>query len=238
MTHNRLVGMSRTFSSQGETSARSVTQSRLEVVSAMKIQELTQKIYQDGVEKAKQEEKTILESAHKEAERLLSDARRESERIVGEAERAAGEVKDRLNAEIELAAEQGLSLLRQRVSDLLVDSVLKTATHTTLEDKPFVESLIRTVVEKWDISQTSLDLSIVLPESERTRFEEFFQTRAKALLDKGLEVKFSTRMSGGFVIGPKDNSYKLTFEERDFVEFFKSFLRQRTKEILFPGQKG
>ena len=93
MTHNRLVGMSRTFSSQGETSARSVTQSRLEVMSAIKIQELTQKIYQDGVEKAKQEEKTILESAHKEAERLLSDARQESERIVGEAERAAGEVR-------------------------------------------------------------------------------------------------------------------------------------------------
>lgn len=204
----------------------------------MKIQELTQKIYQDGVEKARQEEKEILDSARTEADRLLSDARSEAERIVSDAERAAADVKSRLNSEIELAAEQGLSLLRQKVGDLLVNASLEPAVHSTLEDKAFVEQLLREVVTKWDTGQTSLDLSLVLPEGDRARFEDFFKQRAKDLLDKGLDVQFSGRMKSGFLVGPKDGSYKLSFEESDFVEFFKSFLRQRTKEILFPGKKG
>jgi V/A-type H+-transporting ATPase subunit E len=202
----------------------------------VKIQELTQKIYQEGVEKAKQEEKTILEKARKEAEDMVAAARSESARIVQEAEQAAKDSRNKLTAEIELAAQQGLSLLRQKVSDLLVDSTLKPAVAAAMDDKNFVESLIRAVVEKWDTGQTSLDLSLVLPESDQKRFEDFFKSKAKDLLDKGLEVKFAARMSGGFVVGPKDSSYKLSFDEADFVEFFKSFLRQRTKEILFPGK--
>ncbi|HUX20597.1 MAG TPA: hypothetical protein VMW69_05105 [Spirochaetia bacterium] len=202
----------------------------------MKIQELTQKIYQDGVEKAKEEEKTILEKARKEAEDMVASARTEAARIVQEAEKAAKDAKDKLTAEIELAAQQGLSLLRQKVSDLLVHSTLKPAVSAAMADKDFVESLIRAVVEKWDTGQTSLDLSLVLPETDQKRFEEFFRSKAKDLLDGGLEVKFAARMSGGFVVGPKDSSYKLSFDEADFIAFFKSFLRQRTKEILFPGK--
>jgi len=202
----------------------------------MKIQELTQKIYQDGVEKAKQEEKTILENARKEADTLLSQAREEAARIVEEAEKSSEAAKSRLNAEITLAAEQGLSLLRQRVSDLLVSSSLKGAVAEAMNDKEFIESLIRSVVEKWDTGQTSIDLSLILPEADQKRFEQFFASKAKDLLDRGLEVKFSGRMRSGFEIGPSDGSYKLTFDESDFVEFFKSFLKQRTKELLFSGR--
>jgi V/A-type H+/Na+-transporting ATPase subunit E len=57
----------------------------------------------------------------------------------------------------------------------------------------------------------------------------------KNILESGVELKFQSRMDGGFKIGPKDNSFVLSFSDRDFNQFFQSFLRPRAKEILFPG---
>ncbi|HUZ17670.1 MAG TPA: hypothetical protein VMV68_04745 [Spirochaetia bacterium] len=204
----------------------------------MKIQELTQKIYQDGVEKAKQEEKLILDGARTQAEELLETARTEAERIVQTAKSEAEETKRRLAAETDLAANQVLSTLKQRVTDLLTDASLGPVVHEAVNDKEFIEGLIRSIAEKWDTSQMSIDLSIVLPEKDKAHFDEFFKRRAADLLSKGIEIKFQGRMSGGFVVGPKDDAFKLSFGEKEFSELFKSFLRQRTADILFPGKKG
>jgi V/A-type H+-transporting ATPase subunit E len=206
------------------------------VKASMKIKELTQKIYQDGVAKAKEEEKSILERAREEADAILAAAKQEAERIARDAERAAKDTQEKLEAEIELSAQQALSLLRQRVSDLLVEAALEPAVQAVIEDKPFIEELIRMVVEKWDTGRTSLDLALLLPEAERARLDDFFRLKAKDLLEKGIEIRFNGRMTSGFAIAPKDGAYKLSFGESDFVEFFKSFLRQRTKDILFPGK--
>ena len=43
-------------------------------------------------------------------------------------------------------------------------------------------------------------------------------------------------MKGGFKIGPADGSYKISFSEDDFENFFKSFLRPKTIEMLYPGE--
>jgi V/A-type H+/Na+-transporting ATPase subunit E len=204
----------------------------------MKIDELTQKIYQDGVEKAKEEQKSILDAARREADDLTAAAKKEAQRIVESAKSEAEEVKRRLNTEIELAADQSVSLLKQRVTDILVDAALAPTVREVMSDKEFIVSLIRTVVEKWETSQTNVDVSVILPEKDKKAFEELFKSKAGAALKNGVEVKFQGRMPAGFVIGPKDNAFKLSFGEAEFVEFFKSFLRPRTAEILFPGKKG
>ncbi len=201
----------------------------------MKIQELTEKIYQDGIEKARQEERVLLEGARKEAAELVESAKKEADSIVSGARSEASRVKEKLDAEIKIAAGQALSLLKQQIADLLVESVLAPSVREAVGDRAFIESLIQSVVAKWGASQARVDLLLVLPESQKAQLEEFFASRASGLLAKGLTVRFEARMQGGFAIGPSDGSFKLSFTEKDFVQFFKSFLRQKTKELLFPG---
>ena len=55
-----------------------------------KLQELTQKIYQDGIEKANGEAKALLDNAKKEAEQILADAKMDSkEDVIKEYDKAA-----------------------------------------------------------------------------------------------------------------------------------------------------
>lgn len=201
----------------------------------MKIQELTEKIYQEGIEKVREEERTILDNGRKEANALVEAAKREAEAIVRNAQAEAQQTRNRLEAEVKIAANQALSLLKQQISDLLTETALSSTVHEALKDLEFVKSLILSIVTKWNLSQTNVDLTVVLPEDKKEDLLKLFKGKAAEILGKGVELKFQSRMSGGFLIGPSDSSFKLSFSERDFVQFFKSFLRQKTKEVLFPG---
>jgi len=201
----------------------------------MKIQELTEKIYQDGIEKVRQEERVILDNARKEANALIESAKKEAGATVRSAQAEALQTKSKLEAEMKIAANQALSLLKQQIADLLSQATLASAVGEAVNDVEFMKTLIQTIVSKWSPSQTNVDLTVVLPEDKKEAFLRLFKSKAGEILGKGIEIKFEGRMGGGFFIGPSDNSFKLSFSETDFIQFFKSFLRQKAKEILFSG---
>lgn len=199
----------------------------------MKIEELTSKIYEEGVEKAKQQGEELLSRARKEADRLVSEAKSEAEAIVETARKDAEQQRARIDAEIRLAAEQSMTQLRSRITDALVDNMLPKSIESALSDTGFVQNLIHEIVTRWDTSETSIDIAVVLPKKTQKEMAQFFAAKARGLLDKGLELSFSSELKSGFQIRPKDGSYRISFLEEDFVSFFRSFLRERTRNILF-----
>jgi len=44
-------------------------------------------------------------------------------------------------------------------------------------------------------------------------------------------------MDKGFQIGPKDGSYKVSFTDEDFKNFFKDYLRPGLIELLFAAEE-
>lgn len=204
----------------------------------MNIEELTKKIYEEGVTKAKQQEEELLDKARKEAEHIVADARRKAAEIVESSRKEAEQSRARLAAEMKLAGDQAVAEIKNRIVDCLVDNTLPKAVKAGLDDPKFVQDLIREIVSKWDTSQTSIDLSVVLPAGARETVAAQFAAKAKELFDRGIEVTYSDEVRSGFQIRPKDGSYRISFQEQDFVTFFRGFLRERTREILFPSQNG
>lgn len=201
----------------------------------MKIEELTQKIYEEGVEKAKQQEEELLEKGRKEAEQIVAEARQQAEQIVEKARKEAEQSKMRLDAELKLAGDQAVSQVKNRIVDCLLETSLPQSVESALSDNEFVKKLVLEIVERWDSSRTNLDLEVVLSSKSRDALGDYFAKRSKELLDRGLEVSFSEELKNGFQIRPRDGSYRISFEEDDFVSFFREFLRERTREILFPS---
>jgi V/A-type H+-transporting ATPase subunit E len=75
-----------------------------------------------------------------------------------------------------------------------------------------------------------------LSEKDASSVEQYFARSAKKLLDKGLAFEPDTEMKAGFQIIPKDGSYKLSFTDKDFENFFKQYLRPRLMKLLFTGE--
>jgi V/A-type H+-transporting ATPase subunit E len=105
-----------------------------------------------------------------------------------------------------------------------------------MEDTEFVKQVIHEIIKNWNPqSQEPVDLSVTLPEKMQKELKDYLENKASKELNAGITVEVSDRMKGGFSIGPSDGSYKISFSEEDFENFFKGYLRPRTVEMLFEG---
>lgn len=198
-----------------------------------KLQELTEKIYQEGLEKGNEEAKAIVEAAKKEASDIVDSAKKEASQIVETAKKTAEETKKNTESEIALSSKQALNALKQQITDVLNSKVIDEATAEAF-DANFTKSIVETTLKNWSKDQSS-DLEVLLPASQEKELSASLNKSVKDLITKGLEIKFDGSIKSGFQISPKDGSYKVSFTEEDFANFFKQYLRPKLVELLFEA---
>ena len=201
-----------------------------------KLQELTSKIYQEGVERAKNEGKDIVDRAREDAAQILASAKADAERIVSTAHAEADQLRARVQSEVKMAGGQAVSALKQEITNLVSQAAFAGGTKAAFNDVQFVQDLIKEIVGQWANGKAGSDLNLILPEKTKAEMQKFFGAKSQELLTKGLAITFDGRFDNGFRIGPKDNSFVLSFSDKDFISLFQGYLKTRTREILFPGE--
>lgn len=202
-----------------------------------KLDEITRKIYEEGVAKAKKEAEQLLVKADAQAAQIIEQAKTDAAELVRKAEAASLALKNKVESEIRMAGTQAVSLLKQEITGLLSGAVLDREVKTAFDDPEFTKKLMGEMLSKGDFSGEEIDLNITLPERFRDDLSNYFSTKVRNVLTSGVEIRFQSRMNGGFQIGPKDKSFILSFTDRDFLDYFRSFFKPMAKEILFPEAK-
>ena len=192
-----------------------------------KIQERTEKIYAEGVEKGKAEADRIIADAQAKAEAIIADAQAKAEAVVADAKKSAEDISANTRSELKLYGAQALGALKSETATMLTDTVVKSAVKDALAGDS-LKALIVKIAERW-----SADEPLVISTSEAAELKAFFAAKAKALLDKGVEIKQVNGVKTSVSIAPADGSYKVNFGEGEFEAFFKSFLRPQMVELLF-----
>lgn len=201
-----------------------------------KLQELTEKIFQEGVEKGNAEAEQILKSANSEAKEIIEKAKKDADNILKDAQKKAVELKTNTESEIKLSGKQSLNALKQQIVNIVNNEITSAAIKDAFSDKDFIKKIIETLLSSWAGSGQSMDLKLMLPEKDEKNLSTFFKKEAKKYLDKGVTVNFDSTLKDGFQLGPKDGSYKVSFTEEDFINFFKHYLRPKLVEILFSAE--
>lgn len=192
-----------------------------------KIQELTEKIYAEGVEKGNAEAQRLVEEAKAQAAEILKKAEEESAALVAAAEKKAAELDANTRSEIALYGVQSVGALKSEVANIVTDSVVKAAVKEALAGDT-MKMLIVKIAERWSANE-----AIVISTAEAEELKAFFAAKAKALLDKGVEIRQVNGLKTSFSIAPADGSYKVNFGEGEFEAYFKAFLRPQMVELLF-----
>lgn len=203
-----------------------------------KLQELTEKIYQEGINKANEEAESILANAKDESRNLIAKANKEAQELVENAQKEAEELKKNSLNELQLSARQAISDLKQKVASLVESKTIKPGTKEAFKDAQFVKDIIKTIVKNWNPeSGEAIHLKMVLPAQQQKELEDYFKSEASELLNNKLEVSFSDKLKGGFKIGPKDGGFMVSFTDDDFENFFQAFMRPKLIEFLFGATK-
>ena len=197
-----------------------------------KLQELTQKLYQEGLSKGKEEGQAILESAKKEAEEIIKKAREEAQAILDKAAKDAESHRIKVEGDVKMASQEALQTTRTAIENMLVASAVEKPVTNALTSDSFIKEIITEVAKKFS-AQESADLALVLPESLKANLEPFVKGELAKLVGKGVEATFSKKIGAGFRIGPKDGSYFISLTDDAFQALIGEYLRPATKQLLF-----
>jgi len=194
-----------------------------------KIQELTDKIYQEGVEKGNREAQRLVEEAQAKAQQIVEQAQKEAADIVATAKKEAAELDANTKSELSLFAGQSVNALKSEIASLLSDKIVKADVTAFTQNKDLLGQFIVNLAKRWSTSEP-----VTIQTSEAAELTKFFAAQAKDLLDKGVKIEQVNGKKANFSIQPADGSYKVNFGEEEFMSYFKDFLRPQLVEMLFP----
>jgi V/A-type H+-transporting ATPase subunit E len=193
-----------------------------------KIQELTSKIYVEGVEKGKAEADRIIAEAKENAGALIADAHKKAENIIATATKSATELRENTESELKMYASQASEALKTEITNILTDSLSVNNVKAATEDKTFMQKLIVDLVQNWSKNEV---LTIGIANADELK--SYIAANAKSLLDKGLNIESVNGMKTTFTLSPADGSYTVKFGDGEFIAYFKEFLRPKVRELLF-----
>ena len=193
-----------------------------------KIQELTEKIFREGVEKGNEEAQRIVEKANAEAIEIVKKSQKEAEDIVAAAQKNAAELLENTKKELQLYAGQTVNALKSEIVNCLTDNTVENSVKSLIADKDFLCQFVVALASRW-----SVDEGVTISSPEAEALNAYFASKAKTLLEKGVTIEKVNGMKSLFTIAPADGSYKVNFGEEEFNAFFKSFLRPQLVEMLF-----
>ncbi|MCE1155232.1 MAG: hypothetical protein LWW91_03770 [Bacteroidales bacterium] len=193
-----------------------------------KLQELTEKIYQEGVEKGQKEAAAVLEKANAEAADIKAKAESEAAAIIAAANEKAEELSRNTRAELKLFANQMVNALKTELTDLVCGGVVSGAVKAAVTDKDFMQKVMLTFVQNLAKEQ-----QVTIETAHAAALTDYFKAHAKELLNQGVTISEVNNVKTQFVVIPSEGGYKLTFGEEEFIAFFKEFLRPKLVEMLF-----
>lgn len=193
-----------------------------------KIQELTDKLYREGVEKGSQEAERLVKEAKQQAADIVAQARQQAADIVAQAKKQAADLDKNTRSELKLYAGQALNALKTEIINVVGGQVTKKAAADLTGNKDFMGRFMVALAKEW-----ASDSKMVISAADADSLTSYFKKNAKDLLDKGVKIKKVNGKDAGFSIAPADGSYKVNFGEEEFEAYFRDFLRPQLNAMLF-----
>lgn len=193
-----------------------------------KIQELTNKLLQEGVEKGNAEAAKIVADAEAQAAKIVADAKAQAEDIVAQGKKDVQTMEHNTKSELKMFNAQALNALKTEIANVVCGKVVTDAVKELTDDKTFMQEFMLKLAEKWGAQE-----DIVISTEDAEGLKAAFAKKAKALLDKQVKIEQVNGQKTAFTVAPADGSYKVNFGAEEFEAYFKNFLRPQLVDMLF-----
>ncbi|MBE6255244.1 MAG: hypothetical protein E7105_06995 [Prevotella sp.] len=193
-----------------------------------KIQELTDKIRREGVEKGQEEAAQIIAQAKEQAAKIVAQAKEQAEAIAAQAKKAAAELDQNTKSELKLYMGQAINALKSEITNIISDKVVAESVKKLTDDKDFLGKFTVALATEW-----AKQGDIVISSADAEGLKTYFAREAKALLDKGVKIEKVNGRQTLFTVEPADGSYRVDFGKEELENYFKNFLRPQLIEMLF-----
>ena len=189
------------------------------------IQDLIASIKKDGIESATNESKKILEEARKEAERIVSEAKKERDKIIADGKKTIEIERESSISSVKQAARDVSLTLRKNLEDKF-KKILGQKVSSSLDEKVIAEAIVAVV--KGECNGCDVEVSKEMVDKVNAVLTSQFAQE----LEKGVTLRSSSSVSGGFKVYSKDGSAYIDLSDEEITKLLYPYLSSSLKEII------
>lgn len=193
------------------------------------IQSLIKKIQEEGIKKAEEKAKEIEEGAKRNAEEILRKAREEVESLLRETREKIAKEESYSRALLQQAARDLLLNLKREINQILGKILLIDIREVLTPERTaqVVESLI-----KGYRGEVSPEIVLTLKKEDCDFLGKYFLNKLKEEIKKGIVLKPSEEISGGFLISYDGGKSYFDFTDKGLAEYIGRYLKPRLKDLF------
>lgn len=193
------------------------------------IKSLIEKINQEGIAAAQEKAKEIESRAKQEAGKALEKAKQEADRMLEEAREQISKEQEKERTLLAQAGRDLLLTLRQEINAML-DRLVVRELHEALSPDALFKILSSVI--KHSSAHGETEIIISLNKEDLKKLESGFLAKLKAEVKRGIVLKPSESIQGGFLISFDSGKSQFDFSERALAEYIATSLKPKLKEIL------
>lgn len=162
----------------------------------MDIQQLAEKLQQDGINKGKEEAEKVVSQANTDAENIVSAAKEKEKEIVEQAKKEAESILENGKQNLRLAARDVLLKLQQDISGVF-QGILSSAVEEGISKEDNMKALLQSLVDSYKKQDESHLFKVEIPEDASTSLKGWLKDDLKANVKEKKQLK-------GFCLQDKD----------------------------------
>jgi V/A-type H+-transporting ATPase subunit E len=195
----------------------------------VQLQEIIDKIKNEGIVEAEKKASLIVADAETEASSIIAQARKEAHAIIEEAKAESVKFEAAGKQSISQGARDIILNLRTAIVRVL-DSVVKRDVMATLSPDQ-VAAIVAKVVTAWaDKGETEFDVLLSAKDIDSVR--EHFISQLGEKFRKGIELRIDPRLESGFRITEKNGSAFYDFSDEGLAAVLSGFVNPAVKECI------
>jgi len=201
----------------------------------IQVQELIDKIRNDGIKTANDDATRIKEEAQVQARLLIENAKKEADEIVSRGKLEAERAEKAGIAALQQASRNLLLVFRDEIQAIINKTINEVVCANYNED--VLKAALPEILKNWAAKGTD-NIALILPENDLNKLQGFLNEKLKNELGKGVELKSNRKLSYGFHISNKEGSVYYDFSSDAVAGLLSSYLNPKLAGILKESSKG
>jgi len=191
------------------------------------VQELINKIKEEGLQASEQKTRELEAAAKKRADQMIADAKHQAEKIIADARFQQQKLEASTRASLEQAARDTVLTLKQTLNDLLMRIIQQDVRDALGKEQ--MSGLIMELTKQF-MNQGQVDIGLS-PES-RAQLEKSLLAELQKQVKGSIRLHTADDLTGGFTISFDGNKSCFDFSEGALADFLSRQVNEFVKGIL------
>jgi len=203
---------------------------------SQQVQELIDKIKQDGIQQADQKAKEIEGQAQAKAQQIINEAENKAEQLIASAKEEIKKMEESTHMALRQASRDTILSLRKEIEAILT-KIAKTETGEALTAESLAKLIEIVIKSSLEGIKEKGNIEVSLNAKDVQKLKSGFLSKLQKQIKNPIKLQTSEDIGSGFTISFDEGKSSFDFTDQSLADYLSTYLNEQVSELVQQSTK-